>query len=160
MLFCQTPPILPLVEGEMSGGQRGSFAESLNAIQSLLDEANTDLKSNGASFPFNTTLYSKVASEFSKFNRALAARVAIYRKDWTLANAALTESFFNLTGDLTNGAYLLFSTAGGDLLNPLFFPQNSSGETRVAQPTFITAPSPRQDRSTASLTSGRTSKSF
>ena len=112
--------------------------ESLNGIQSLLDEANTDLKNNAASFPFNTTLYSKVASEFSKFNRALAARVAIYRKDWTLASTALTESFLNLTGDLSNGVYLLFSTAGGDLLNPLFFPQNSSGETRVAQPAFIT----------------------
>jgi len=112
--------------------------ESLNGIQSLLDEANTDLKNNAASFPFNTTLYSKVASEFSKFNRALAARVAIYRKDWTLASTALTESFLNLTGDLSHGVYLLFSTAGGDLLNPLFFPQNSSGETRVAQPAFIT----------------------
>jgi hypothetical protein len=112
--------------------------ESLNGIQSLLDEANNDLKNNAASFPFNTTLYSKVASEFSKFNRALAARVAIYRKDWTLASTALTESFLNLTGDLSNGVYLLFSTAGGDLLNPLFFPQNSSGETRVAQPAFIT----------------------
>jgi len=112
--------------------------ESLNAIQALLEEANTDLKSNTSSFPFNTTLYSKVASEFSKFNRALAARVAIYRKDWTLASTALTESFLNLTGDLSNGVYYLFSTAGGDLLNPLFFPRNSSGETRVAQPLFIT----------------------
>ncbi len=115
-----------------------STDESLNAIQSLLDEANTDLKGNSASFPFNTTLYNKVASEFSKFNRALAARVAVYRKDWSLANTALTESFYNLNGDLTNGVYYLFSTAGGDLLNPLFFPQNSSGETRVAQPSFIT----------------------
>ena len=112
--------------------------ESLNAIQGLLDEANTDLKNNAASFPFNTALYSNVASEFSKFNRALAARVAIYRKDWTLASTALTESFLNLTGDLSNGVYLLYSTAGGDLLNPLYFPQNSSGETRVAQPSFIT----------------------
>src|SRR4030095_9747723 len=48
--------------------------ESFNGIQSLLDEANTDLKNNAASFPFNTTLYNNVASEFSKFNRALAAR--------------------------------------------------------------------------------------
>ena len=80
---------------------------SLNAIQTLLDEANTDLKGNTASFPFNTTLYSKVASEFSKFNRALAARVAVYRKDWNLANTALTESFYSLTGNL-NEAFFIF----------------------------------------------------
>ena len=112
--------------------------ESLNAIQNLLNEANVDLKGNAVNFPFTTTLYSKVASEFSKFNRALAARVAVYRKDWPLANTALSESFFDLNGSLTAGVYYKYSTAGGDLLNPMFFPLNSSGETRVTQPAFIT----------------------
>lgn len=88
--------------------------------------------------PFQTTLYSNIASEFSKFNRALAARVAVYKQDFAAANTALTESFLNLTGDLNAGVYHLFSTAGGDQRNPLFFPLNSSGETRVAQPSFVT----------------------
>jgi len=113
--------------------------ESLNAIQSLLDEANVDLKGNAVDFPFSTTLYNKTASEFSKFNRALAARVAVYRKDWALANTALTESFYNLNGDLKAGVYYLYSTAGGDLLNPMFFPLNTpAAEARVVQPNFIT----------------------
>ena len=113
--------------------------ESLNAIQELLNEANIDLNSNTSSFPFTTTLYSNEASEFSKFNRALAARVAVYRKDWSLANTALAESFFDLSGSLTDGVYYKYSTAGGDLLNPLFFPANSpAAEARVAQPAFIT----------------------
>ncbi|HET9433200.1 MAG TPA: RagB/SusD family nutrient uptake outer membrane protein, partial [Chitinophagaceae bacterium] len=113
--------------------------ESLNAIQNLLNEANNDLKGNTATFPFSTTLYSDVASEFAKFNRALAARVAVYRKDWTQASTALSESFLSLTGDLTDGVYYLFSTAGGDLLNPVFFPQNSgAGDTRVTHPSFVT----------------------
>jgi len=113
--------------------------ESLNAIQNLLNEANIDLKGNGVDLPFSTTLYSKKASEFSKFNRALAARVAIYRKDWNLANTALAESFYDLNGSLTDGAYYLFSTAGGDLLNPVFFPLNTPpAEARVVQPSFIT----------------------
>ena len=112
--------------------------ESLNAIQVLLNEANNDLKGNPATFPFSTTLYSNIASEFSKFNRALAARVAVYREDWAQANTALTESFLSLTGDLTDGVYYLFSTAGGDLLNSVFFPLNSAqGETRVAHPKFV-----------------------
>ncbi|MFC0772879.1 RagB/SusD family nutrient uptake outer membrane protein [Terrimonas alba] len=113
--------------------------ESLNAIQSLLDEANADLKGNAALFPFSTTLYSNTASEFSKFNRALAARIAIYRKDWALANTTLTESFYDLNGDFKKGVYYLYSTAGGDLLNPMFFPLNTPpAEARVVQPTFIT----------------------
>jgi len=113
--------------------------ESLNAIQNLLNEAYTDLKGNNVDFPFSTTLYSKKATEFLKFNRALAARVAVYRKDWALALAALNESFFDLNGSLTNGVYYLFSTAGGDLLNPIFFPQDTPpAEARLAHPSFIT----------------------
>jgi hypothetical protein len=115
-----------------------SREESLDAIAALLDEAAADLKSNAANFPFTTTLYSNKASEFSKFNRALAARVAIYKGDWAGANTALSESFFDLNGDLTAGVYHLFSAAGNDQLNPLYYPQNSSGETRVVQPSFIT----------------------
>lgn len=113
--------------------------ESLNAIQNLLNEAYNDLKGNDVEFPFSTTLYSKKALEFLKFNRALAARVAVYRKDWALANTALTESFFDLNGSLTNGVYYLFSTGGGDLLNPVFFPQDAPpSEARLVQPKFIT----------------------
>ncbi|OQP58244.1 carbohydrate-binding protein SusD [Niastella vici] len=114
--------------------------ESLNAIQNLLNDANLDLKGSTVDLPFTTTLYnSKKASDFSKFNRALAARVAVYRKDWALANTALSESFFDLNGSLTDGSYYLYSTGGGDLLNPLFFPLNSpAAEDRVVQPSFIT----------------------
>jgi starch-binding outer membrane protein, SusD/RagB family len=113
--------------------------ESLNAIQNLLNEAYLDLKGNDVDFPFTTVLYSKKALEFLKFNRALAARVAVYRKDWTLALTALNESFFDLNGSLTNGVYYLFSTAGGDLLNPIFFPQDTPpAEARLVQPAFIT----------------------
>ena len=54
-----------------------SKEESLNAIQDLLNTANTDLKSNTTAFPFNSSIFGNVASEFSKFNRALAAGVAL-----------------------------------------------------------------------------------
>jgi len=121
--------------------------ESLNAIQNLLNDANLDLKGNAADLPFSTILYNKKASEFSKFNRALAARVAVYRKDWALANTALTESFLDLNGSLTAGSYYLYSTGGGDLLNPLFFPLNSAAaESRVVQPSFITDAEPGDTR--------------
>ncbi len=113
--------------------------ESLAAIVNLLNEANNDLKGNTALFPFTSTIYGNDGNTFSKFNRALAARVYVYQKNWAAANTALTESFYELIGDLNKGAYYLFSTAGGDQLNPLYYPLNSSGETRVAHPSFVTS---------------------
>ncbi|GGA97623.1 RagB/SusD family nutrient uptake outer membrane protein [Puia dinghuensis] len=132
---------------------------SLNAIQDLLNKANTDLQGNSASLPFTTSLYSNVASDFSKLNRAFAARVAIYRQDWNQAGTALSGSFFNLNGNLNFGAYHLFSTAGGDQLNPQYFPLNSNGETRVVEPSFITDAAAGDNRVTTK-TSKRTATAF
>ncbi|PWT95127.1 MAG: RagB/SusD family nutrient uptake outer membrane protein [Bacteroidetes bacterium] len=110
---------------------------SLNAIASLLDEANTDLSGQTTEFPFTSTIYTNDAATFSKFNRAIAARVAVYRSDWNGALTALSNSFFDINGPLNKGSYHIFSTAGGDQLNPMFFPLESNGETRVAQPDFV-----------------------
>lgn len=136
-----------------------SQQQSIDAIYNLLNEANTDLKDNDILFPFTTTLYSSNAKEFSKFNRALAARVEIYRQDWAGANTALTESFFRLNGDLNNGVYSLYSASGGDLLNPMFFPPNSNGETRVVQPLFVTE-AEAGDLRVANKVTKRTSTAF
>jgi starch-binding outer membrane protein, SusD/RagB family len=119
-----------------------SRQQSLDAILNLLDEANADLKDKSADLPFNTLLSfldppSRKASDFSKFNRALAARVAVYKEDWAAADVALNESFYSLTGDLKTGVYYRFSIAGNDQLNTVFFPLNSSGEVRVAHPSFV-----------------------
>lgn len=114
-------------------------AASLDAILGLLNNAYTDLSANAATtFPFSSTIYGNTAGEFAKFNRALAARVSVYKSDWSGALTALGNSFYNAAGSLTAGAYYNFSSAGGDQLNPMFFPPNSNGETRVAQPSFIT----------------------
>jgi hypothetical protein len=113
--------------------------QSLDSIANMLNTAYSVLTANASiSFPFNSTLFGNTGDEFARFNRALAARVAVYRSDWAGALAALNNSFFNLNGSFNTGAYYLFSSAGGDQLNPMFFPQNSNGETRVAQPLFIT----------------------
>lgn len=129
-----------------------SRQESIDYIMNLLNEANADLKGNTASFPFTTTLWPGHAAEFSKFNRAIAARVAVYRQDWAGASTALSESFLALTGDLKTGAYHKFSAAGGDELNPMFYPPNSSGETRVVQPSFVTDATPNDNRVSSKAT--------
>jgi starch-binding outer membrane protein, SusD/RagB family len=136
-----------------------SRQQSIEYIQNLLNEANADLKGNNVDFPFTTTLWSGNAAEFSKFNRALAARVAVYRQDWATANTTLAESFLDLNGDLKTGAYHKFSAAGGDELNPMFYPPNSSGETRVVQPSFVTDATPNDNR-VSSKVSLRSSPGF
>ncbi|HEY0668419.1 MAG TPA: RagB/SusD family nutrient uptake outer membrane protein [Sphingobacteriaceae bacterium] len=116
-----------------------SRAQALDEIINLLNTAYTDLTANAtATFPFATTLFSNNAGQFAKFNRALAARLAVYKADWGGAITALNNSFFDINGNLNTGVFYIFSAAGGDQLNPMFFPLNSSGETRVAQPSFIT----------------------
>lgn len=122
-------------------------AQSFDEIANLLNAAYTDLSANATTdFPFLSTLFGNNGGSFAKFNRALAARVAVYKSDWNGALTALTNSFFNINGDLNAGAFYTFSSAGGDQLNPMFFPPNASGEARVAQPSFITNAEPGDTR--------------
>lgn len=111
------------------------YTNSLRAITDLLDSGNTDLA--GASFPFRSSLVTDVAS-IVRLNRALYARVAVYRQDWDTALTALDASFFDLNGDLNAGVFHVYSNAGGDLTNPMYYPDDASGETIVVQPDFVT----------------------
>ena len=114
-------------------------ADALKRIIGLADSAYTDLSANASTpFPFKSTVFGDTAKNFAQFNRALAARLAVYNSDWNSALTALGNSFFDMNGDLKNGAYYLYSTAGGDFLNPVFAPLNSSGEVLVAQISYVT----------------------
>lgn len=123
------------------------YPEALTQIAAMLDEAKTDL--TGATIAF--TLSSGFdglndAAGLIKFNRALAARVAVYRTQWGPALTALNESFFNLNGSFTTGAYHVFSSGPNDQLNLTFFPQNNTGEIRLAHPSFAANIIPGDDR--------------
>ena len=45
------------------------------------------------------------------------------QEDWGGVLSNLDESFFDLNGDFGIGVYNVFSTAGGDQLNDMWFPQ-------------------------------------
>lgn len=127
----------------------GNSDAALQAIAQILDEGNTQLNAGGDAFPFSLTSgfagFNKPA-DFAKVNRALAARVQAYLRNWDGALAALNASFFNLNGDLKTGAYHPFSTAGGDALNPQWYPAGATGESRVAHPSFVTDAEPGDTR--------------
>ena len=114
-------------------------------ISATLDQAATQLAAGGTAFPFN--LHTGFAgfttpATFRQFNRALAARVLVYRGTlgcgapcYTQALAALGESFLNAApaADLRRGVYHVYSTASGDALNGL---NNQVNPDILAHPSF------------------------
>jgi len=117
---------LDVVDVNNLGPFTGSFQESLSGIKSMLDEAHGQLSGADENLIFDLQGFGTI-SDFSKtamaqFNRAIAARVAIYQRDKSAASAALDGSFLDLSGNLNKGAYYAFGGAtGNDLPNPLFY---------------------------------------
>ncbi|RPE12138.1 RagB/SusD family nutrient uptake outer membrane protein [Chitinophaga lutea] len=123
------------------------YPEALTDIAAILDEGKADLTGSNISFPISDGFAGfKTADGLVKFNRALAARVAVYRQQWAGALTALNESFFDLNGPHGRGIYHIFSGGSGDLLNNLFLQQNNPGENRLAYPTYATDIAPGDDR--------------
>ncbi len=106
-------------------------------VTALLDAGQAHLTAGGAAFPFSfgggfsdpvRGDFSTVAS-FVKFNRALKARVEVYRGSgscgntcYTAALGALAAAFVDTSGPATldDGVYHVYSTNPGDAANPLF----------------------------------------
>ena len=113
------------------------YPESLTDIANLLDQAKTDLTGSEVIFPLSPGFAGfNTPAGLLKFNRALAARVAVYRQQWASALAALNESFFDLNGSFSLGIFHVYSANSGDQLNLLFLPQNNPGENRLAHPSY------------------------
>ena len=114
---------IPIDVGTDAGGPPAAFATNAQAwdrVISLLDQAATELL--GTAFPFTLppgfTGFTTPAT-FLQFNRALRARVAVYRGDFTGALTYLTQSFLDPVAPLDRGVYMDFGTGPGDVANPL-----------------------------------------
>ena len=104
--------------------------ESFDFIENDLDEALAALGNAGSSFPFRLSggfAGFDTPATFARFNRAIAARVAVYRGNFNDALTALGQSFINAGGDLNAGVYHVYSTAANDQLNPVFEVANATG---------------------------------
>ncbi|HEU4552821.1 MAG TPA: RagB/SusD family nutrient uptake outer membrane protein [Chitinophaga sp.] len=120
---------------------------ALDSIAQMLEDGKADFTGSAVLFPLSSGFTGfNDAAGLLRFNRALAARVAVYRQQWAQALAALNESFFDLNGSLTTGVYHTFGTGSGDQLNPCFFAQNVTGEVRVAHPSYAADITPGDDR--------------
>ena len=92
-------------------------------IAQLLDEGQTHLAAGGTAFPFPLSSgFESFASpgekmtvpEFIRFNRALKARVDVYREAWAEALVDLDGSFLDTAAPLTRGVYNAYGTGSGD----------------------------------------------
>lgn len=110
--------------------------DALTAIAALLDSAKDDLGSATISFTLAGFGDLSGAGGLLQVNRALAARVAVYREKWTDALTYLSQSFFDLNGDFAHGVYHVYGTGSGDQLNDFFIPQNQTGEIRLVHPSY------------------------
>jgi hypothetical protein len=114
-----------------------NYEQSLTEIAKLLDEGKTEL--TGAELVFTLSAgFDNNGGGVLKFNRAIAARVAAYRKNWAAVLDALDESFFDIDGNLNHGFYHTFSTGPNDQTNPTFSDTISTGELRMAHPSYMT----------------------
>ncbi|MCH8327026.1 MAG: RagB/SusD family nutrient uptake outer membrane protein [Candidatus Marinimicrobia bacterium] len=125
-------------------GESSSFetkAQVMTEITSLLNGAVTDLAAAGSSFPFSLSSGFDgfdTPTDFTKFNRALAARVAIYNGAWQDALTALGLSFIDGAGDFDLGVYHVFSTAANDQTNGIFESTAAATIKYMGHPTFET----------------------
>ncbi len=99
-----------------------SKADALAEVARLLDEAQGHLAAAGSSFVFATPGFDDFDTPggFLRFNRALKARLEVYRGNYGAALTALSSSFLDKDGDLGAGPEYAFGTGSGDLTNGLF----------------------------------------
>jgi starch-binding outer membrane protein, SusD/RagB family len=111
-------------------GKFGTYTSALIVCKKYVDDGLTALNAGGTAFPFDLNSgFSSIStvSDFKKFNRAIAARIAMYQQDWPGMSTALSQSYLDLTGNLQSGPKFLFSTAPNDIINGLYHVPNSSG---------------------------------
>jgi starch-binding outer membrane protein, SusD/RagB family len=99
-----------------------SNAQAYDYLITLLEEGKAELTAAGvAAFPFSLPQGFRgfnTPGTFLQFNRALRARVAVYRNDFTTALTALGESFLDPAAPLDLGVYMDYGTGPGDFANP------------------------------------------
>ncbi|HWN18208.1 MAG TPA: RagB/SusD family nutrient uptake outer membrane protein [Gemmatimonadales bacterium] len=123
VLSSHTQDQIPIDVGTDASAPPASFATNAQAwdhVIALLDQAATELV--GTAFPFTLPAGFtgfNTPPTFLQFNRALRARVAVYRGDFAGALTFLGQSFLNTALPLSTGVYMDFGTGPGDVANPL-----------------------------------------
>jgi starch-binding outer membrane protein, SusD/RagB family len=140
-----------------------TYAEALTYCKKLADDGATALDAGGTAFPFPmaATAWSgfNTPANFKKFNRAIAARIAMHQKDWAGMNTALGASFLDIAGSITTGPNFVYSTQTGDATNAFLKALNDVNNPQAIQVNNITDVEAGDKRFTGtSIRAGGTSK--
>jgi len=121
------------IENPLKPGDYVPYQAALTHIKGLLDDGLDDLNASGTTFPMILTPgwsgFNSIDA-LKRVNRAIAARLAVYRKDWQGALDATAASFMSLTGPLGAGPQHTYG-APPDIFNPLFFVRNANVSTMI-----------------------------
>lgn len=131
---------LELSDPQNPGPRSAGFQDGLDGIMSILNQGLANLNAANE-VPFTLTLGFEGLSDKNgliQFNRAIAARTALYKNDMGAATSALSASFFDINGDLNMGAYHTFSGNANDQFNPLFYVPGPDVGKYAIHPTFLT----------------------
>lgn len=116
------------------------YQTALTGIMTLLNDANSNLTSAGTEFNFPLSsgfTGFDIPATFAEFNRAIAARVAIYQNNKSTALSLLNASFMDLNGLFYDGPAHIFGATGNDILNAQFYIQDQSGQEFMAHDTWV-----------------------
>lgn len=138
------------VEDPLNPGPIVSYQEALTAIRQELDEAYAELQAAGSSFSFDLTAGFEgfdTPAGMAQVNRAIAARVALYDKDYVGALTALDDSFMTLDGDnMDLGPKHIYGEAP-DVNNPLYYPLDKPTATiLIVHPALLEDALPGDER--------------
>ncbi|MFN4080526.1 MAG: RagB/SusD family nutrient uptake outer membrane protein [Saprospiraceae bacterium] len=118
------------------------YQDALRAIGDILDVANNELGNAGANFLHSSTLGN--VARVRQLNRALAARVAMYKNDRGAMVGFLQQTWLDLNGDMDEGVYHVFGEGGNNLRNPMFVVPKQT--KYVAHPQFVANAEPGDQR--------------
>ncbi|MCW5518955.1 RagB/SusD family nutrient uptake outer membrane protein [Aureitalea sp. L0-47] len=116
------------------------YDEALNGIRALLDEGFANLANAGGSFDYDLSSGFDgfdTPSAFAQFNRAVAARVALYQGNMGEVRTLLNASFFDINGDLNTGVAHVFGLTGNDISNAQFHVPNQSGQEFMIHDSWV-----------------------
>ncbi|MBX2913750.1 MAG: RagB/SusD family nutrient uptake outer membrane protein [Cyclobacteriaceae bacterium] len=138
------------VADPLNPGPFVSYNAALDHILGLLNQGFTELNAAGTgAFPFKLTSgwnNFNTIDAIKQVNRAITARLNLYRQDWQGALDAVNASFINETGNLNAGPAHPYG-APPDAFNPLFYVANASVSTIiVVHPSVLADATPGDKR--------------
>jgi hypothetical protein len=142
------------VTDELHPGPFVSYEDALKAIRNVLNDGYAALTKAGTTLPFKLSPgYAdfNTPAGLAKVNRALAARTAVYQKDWQGALDALNQSFFDLSGNLDLGPAHVYG-APPEAFNPFYYVLGASlNNLPVVHPSFVKDALPGDSRITRKI---------